>query len=982
MRIPPFTFFCLLATLFGCAPELPDEVAMAYAILPETLDYNFDVKPILSDKCFACHGPDPETRMAGLRLDVGKNDSSLSPDEHRTRVRALKGELVRRMLTDDPEEVMPPPEANLTLSPHEIAVLTKWAKSGGPHAEHWAFTPPGEVAAPPLPDWGHNEIDAFVHQRLEREGLAISREAARSVLLQRATLAATGLPPDPALPAVYEQYGYEVLVDSLLARPAYGERMAAYWMDVARYADSDGYLDDKHRRVWPWRDWVIRAFNNDLPYDQFITQQLAGDLMPGADKQTTLATTFNRLHKRNSEAGIVFEEARVEYVADRTLTLGRAFLGLSIECAQCHDHKYDPVSQRDYYATFAMFNSTAELGTAIYGPDQTPGPALLLSDERQDSIIAYIEQLIAAEEGKLGQPAVTVPDIVTAKDGIHLDFDRFAADGIKHYSTPLRGGGGTSIRIREPGIGSGLNGRALYLTEFTHLRFPDKVGWFDRHQPFTVSLALKPDSLYAEAGILYHNEELRLGLKGYSLHLDSNRVRVVMAHSWPNNAIEVRTRDPLPRGEWSRLTMTYDGSSRAEGLRIFVDGERVATTTVYDSLYKGILYEYDIHTYGFRGLEIGTKAKSKLALGLGIDEVAIFPRDLSTTQQAPATLTALRGRLNDSLNAIPEIMVMGDLPEPRPTYILDRGMYDAPTTEVAPGVPEVVLPWRKEWPRNRYGLTRWVTDPANPLTARVWVNRVWAMHFGRGLVETTEDFGNQGALPSHPELLDWLAAWFVRSGWDTKALHRLILTSATFRQHSGASDRLNELDPENVLLARGPRFRLPAEMIRDKALASGGLLNRSVGGPSVYPYQPGGLWDELSDKSWRYVYPGLDDAGRYRRSLYTFRKRTATHPVSLIFDAPDNSVCTVRRPRSNTPLQALVLLNDPEYLEAATALAERLHAGGGTPSDKLRKAYQMLTARAPDEEELALLVDYYDSGVDLPVVLHSIMNTTDFYTLR
>ena len=971
--------------LTSCGPDLPPPVAEAYAALPQDLDYNFDVKPILSDKCFACHGPDPGTRKGNLRLDLAGDDPALTEEERRTRAHALEGELQHRVVSDSPELMMPPPESQLTLTDEERAALIKWADTGGAYRDHWAFQSPEPAEVPRMHDWGRNPIDAFVYERLQREGLRPSAPAAAATLLRRATLTLTGLPPTAGELRGFTVNDYGRLIDTLLIRPTYGERMAAHWMDVARYADTDGYLDDKHRELWPYRDWVIRAFNENLPYDDFVTQQLAGDMLPTASKETTLATTFNRLHKRNSEAGIVFEEARVEYVADRTLTLGKAFLGLSIECAQCHDHKYDPVSQRDYYRTFAMFNSTAELGTAVYGPDQTPGPALLLSDARQDSIIEYIEGLIAEQEAKLSAyDSLSVPDAARAPGGVYASFDRFGGQG-KHRTTDLVGATDRTLTVAEPRVGPGRRGKALYLNEFTHLAFPEKVGWRDRHQPWSIAVALRPDTVYEDVGVLYHNEELRLGLKGYSLHLVGNRLRVIMAHSYPNNAIQLTTTAPLPTREWTDVLVTYDGSSRAEGFHLFLDGQPAAVTVEYDNLYKGILYEYDVHTYGFRGLEIGTKAKSKLALGLGIDELRVFDRDLSQPNgRTSETLTTLRGRLNDTLNAIPEIMVMGDLPEPRPTYVLDRGMYDAPTTPVEAGVPEAVYPWRDEWPRNRLGLARWVTAPDHPLTARVFVNRVWALHFGRGLVETTEDFGNQGSLPSHPVLLDWLARWFVDSGWDVKALHRLILTSATYRQQSAANEALRERDPNNELLARGPSFRLSAEMIRDNALAATGLLDRKVGGPSVYPYQPAGLWDELSDKHWRYRYPELTPENRYRRSLYTYRKRSAIHPGQLIFDAPDNSVCSVRRSRSNTPLQALVLLNDPQFTEAAEALAERLFDGGHrTPTEQLREGFLRLTGLPPSEAELALLLDYYGAEEgNLAGALHAVMNTTDFYTLR
>ena len=1025
----------LLICFFGlflfcrCSPELPEDIALIYQDLPENIDFNFHVKPILSDKCFACHGPDAANRQTDLRLDKAENAFQPSAEGGGRRAihpgKPQRSELINRIFSSNEEEQMPPPESHLTLSDRDKAILFKWVEQGAEYKPHWSFIPPQKNGLPKneQADWAKNEIDHFILQKLEEEGLEPTATAQKEILLRRLSFALTGLPPtleeidaflsDPSPEA------YENQIDRLLAHPAYGERMAMTWMDVARYADSDGYLDDKHRDFSPWRDWVIQAFNNNMPYDQFVTWQLAGDLLPDASRESILATAFNRLHRKNSEAGIVFEEFRTEYVADRTLTLGKAFLGLTLECARCHDHKYDPVSQEDYYRMFGFFNSTMELGTAVYGPDQTPGPSLLLSSQEQEAIADFLQRSIAESEEKLEarknsigtalEKWIEKPDDIRKellqgeKDDLiaRLPFDQFLPTGSPTiFSTPVRGEKNQPISVREPIVGEGFKGQALFLNDYTQITLPEKVGWFERTQPFSISLALNPDTLYEEVGIFYHCENLRLGLKGYSLHLDHNKLRFVIAHSWPQNAIQVSTNSALPIDQWTHITITYDGSSRASGLRIYLDGQLASVEVDYDHLYKGILFKWDIHTYGFQGFMLGKRDKMKTFLGGGIDELYIYQRELSAlealhlfnpaaatavveqaqlptsqamlkahyTQRHDVHLAALRDSLqrqreglNQHLDSIPEIMVMGDLPEPRPTFVLDRGNYDAPTKRVEPGVPEAVLPYQEELPENRLGLAQWMFDPQHPLTARVFVNRVWQMHFGRGLVRTADDFGSQGALPTHPELLDWLAVAFRESGWDIKQLHKLILMSATFQQSSRVGPDLLEKDPDNLLLARGPTFRMQAEMVRDNALAISGLLVKKIGGHSVYPYQPEGLWDELSNKSWRYPYLQEPGEGLYRRSLYTIWKRTSPPPSMLIFDAPDRSTCTVTREATSTPLQALVLLNDPQYLEAARLLAERLLTKGlNDPKRFLQQAFRQITGLSPDTREMSILQAYYE----------------------
>ena len=905
--------------------------------------------------------------------------------------------------------------------------------------------------------------------RLEREGLSLSDVASKETLIRRASFDVTGLPPTIAEIDDFLKdnsiNAYDKLVDRLLDSKAYGERMAADWMDVARYADSDGYLDDKHRDFSPWRDWVIKAFNENMPYDQFATWQLAGDLVPESDQETKLATAFNRLNKKNSEAGIVYEEYRVEYAADRTHTLGKAFMGLSIECARCHDHKYDPVSQKDYYKLFGFFNSTFEIGTPVYGPDQTPGPSLLLSSVEQQEQIAFLQKTIAEQETNAERAKIDDKGFekwMAVKSLTHRElnneisedlvayypFDQFESEN-NNAESPNQLNSSTPAKFSQPNIKPGKKGNAFFVTDYNSGRLGEKVGWYERTDPFSIQLWIYPDTVYKEAAVMWHSEDRRLGLKGYSLTLRDNKLEFIMAHSWPQNAIQLTAIKPLPTKEWSRITVTYDGSSKLDGVGIYVNGVPQKVSNDFDNLYKGILYEKNIHTYGFGGIRLGVRSKFVPFKNGGIDEVKVFKRNLTPLEvlytydeksamslvenvnnenrqllydyyaahhnseynKSEQQLKVIRDQENELVNEIQEIMIMGDLPQPRSTYVLHRGLYDAHGEQVEPGVPESVLPFDENLPKNRLGLTKWLFDAENPLTSRVFVNRIWQMYFGKGIVETSDDFGSQGSLPSHPELLDWLAVYFQENDWNVKDLHKLILTSATYMQNSKVTKELQDKDPENILLARGPRFRLPAEMIRDNALAISGLLVNKVGGESVYPYQPDGIWDELSTKSWAYKYLQEPGEGLYRRSLYTIWKRTAPPPSMLIFDIADRGVCTVRRKPTSTPLQALVLLNDPQFIEAGRVVAERLIQHEGDTSIRLNTAFRLATGRLPDDTEKNMLNEFYreefrkfsankedalaflstgESSWDkalnpsevaaLGVVVNSIMNTSEAFT--
>ena len=988
-----------------------------------TIDYNRHVRPILSDKCFSCHGPDANKREAGLRLDLP--ETAYAELEESPGLRAIvpgkpnKSELVARIHHEDPEERMPPADSKLALTDEERQILTKWIEEGAQYKPHWALIPPERLEPPAIQHDQRiqNDIDRFVLTRLANAGLHLSEPASKETLIRRASFDLRGLPPSieeiDAFVNDDSPDAFERVVDAFLDSPAYGERMATFWMDVARYADSDGYLDDKHRDFSPWRDWVIRAFNDNLPYDDFVTWQLAGDLLPDATQDQILATAFNRLHKKNSEAGIVFEEFRAEYVADRTNTFGKAFLGLTLECARCHDHKYDPVSQRDYYQLYSFFNSTDEIGHAVYGPDQTPGPALLLTstedDQRLDSLKQALNKLSKDLDLTQERAEPAFKDWLEGPRRIEEIQRHIEAAEVAHYAfdavSETKGSTITADRLnadrpatlKEPLFAEGIAGQSLVVTDYNHAALGERVGWYDRTDPFSIDLWIYPDTTYADAMLFTHSEEWRLGLRGYTLHLENNQIVFRMAHSYPQNAIQVTAEPIVPVREWTRITMTYDGSSKAAGVHLFYDGRPVASTIQRDNLYKGILFTPDIHTYGFKGIELGQRDKFTPFKNGRIDEFRVFDRTMTPIEvlamhdlkEAKTTFTApseageirdyffahhhpasrklesqiktTRDSLNAALNRIPEIMVMGDLPAPRSTHVLTRGMYDAPAEEVQPGAPEAILAFPENLPQNRLGLAKWLFHPDNPLPARVMVNRIWKMHFGRGLVTTSDDFGNQGATPSHPALLDWLAADFRDSGWDLKHLHRRIMLSAVYQQSSKASPELLERDPDNEWLARGGSFRLPAEMIRDNALTVSGLLSSRIGGPSVYPYQPEGLWDELSTKGWRYRYLQEPGEGLYRRSLYTIWKRTSPPPSMLIFDAPDRSVCTVDRQPTSTPLQALVLLNDPQYIEAARVLAENLLQTYNNTDSILAVAFRTITGRRPTPDENAVLASFYES---------------------
>ncbi len=770
---------CLLVSIAACSGRGDP--------LPELVDYNFHVKPILSDRCYACHGPDAAARQAELRLDSeeGLLDSLLSSGSAPV-VPGNRGKspLYRRVSSRDIDFRMPPQESNLSLSAREIAILGRWIEQGASVKEHWSFVTPDKPALPETnhPEWPRNEIDHFVLGRLERHHMVPSAEATRATLLRRVTLDLTGLPPMleelDAFLGDDSANAYERVVDRLLASSRYGERWAWDWLDAARYADTNGYQGDPVRTMWPWRDWVIRAINANMPYDEFTVEQLAGDLLDEPDTDQVIATGFNRNHMYNGEGGRIPEETRVENVFDRVETVGTVWMGLTLTCARCHDHKFDPLSQREYYSLFDFFNQTSETGSGFNG--KVP-PVLDVSDASARARLAQLEHAVAQA--------------------------------------------GSRVRDRESEI------------------FPHGPGETPGDSP------------------------LASGLLGE--HVDALRL----------------------------------APSERSGYYL-------------DLLLRDLAPEHPGYEDALTGLREANRARS--------------------AQLDQSTL----------------VMVMDQLAERRQTYVLASGAYNQPTDAVEAAVPSFLPPLVGAGMPDRLALAKWLVSEEHPLTARVTVNRFWQAFFGNGLVKTAEDFGVQGELPSHPQLLDFLAVDFMESGWDVKALLRKIVTSATYRQSSVLPPELAERDPENRLLARGPRLRLPAWMIRDQALAMSGLLVDSLGGPPVFPYQPEGIWSEATFG--QTVYEQDSGSALHRRSIYTFWRRIVG-PTTL-FDNANRQVCTVRSVRTNTPLHALTTLNDITYVEAARFMAERMMSAGTDNESRIRHGFLLATSREPDSEEIQILL--------------------------
>lgn len=975
----------LLATAVSAAPKV---------------DYNYHIRPILSDRCFLCHGPDEKARKAKLRLDV--RESALKagaivpgkPEE---------SDLIAR-ITAEGHTRMPPKKSNLTLTKDEIALLRTWIAEGAEYKPHWAYLPLPRTI--PVPGGkGRNALDRFIQARLEREGIKPAPPASREDWVRRVTFDLTGLPPTPAEVDAFlsdlSPLAFEKVADRLLASRRFGERMALEWIDAARYADSFGYQSDADSNVWPWRDWVIDAFNDNLPYDRFIQEQVAGDLLPDRSRKSRLATAFSRLHRMTGEGGSIAEEFRNEYVSDRVHTFGTVFLGLTLECSRCHDHKYDPFTQKDYYSLGAFFNSIDEWGTYDSAAFR-PTPTLGLPTLQQETTIAELGEKLKVAEKKFAtvrterskavgawlKEAGKKPDIPDLQGYYPLDAI-LPGNQLSNAADAKRPGSTSSANKIE----AGRLGKALRFTGDDPASFPGVLGSVERWQPFTVSFWLRLPAIQPKAVIFQRMSGTDTGFHGTELTLQDGRLMLARIRFWPGNAIAVRTRERLPSKEWVHVAVSCDGSSKAAGLTIYLDGKQVASEVVRDNLTRDL-------QAGGTGLTFGEKFRSPgLKDGL-LDDLRIHARALSPIEIAhlfdgkslrealergdPDALRdyylgsidaemrkvreevrAARQALFAAQTGVFDIMTMEEMPTPRQAFILRRGEYDAPKDRpVGRDTPASLPAFPSSEPRNRLGLARWLTLPDHPLTARVAVNRTWQMFFGTGFVRTTENFGVQGALPTYPELLDWLARDFISSGWDMKRLCRQVVLSDTYRQRSSSSPELRQRDPDNLFLARGPSRRLTAEMLRDQALAVSGLLSGRIGGPPVKPYQPAGMWRAQNAFLPEYVQDKGE--GLYRRSMYTFWRRTSPPPGMLALDVPTREVCTVKRQPTSTPLQPLVLLNDPQFVEAARVLGERmLREGGKSPEEQVTFAFRLAATRKPNEREITLLVRLLHAQAEL-----------------
>ena len=1162
---------CALLLLSGCGADYvpPPEVVKAAASLPATIDYNWQVRPILSQNCFRCHGLATSTRKAGLRLDLAENAYAKVPEDLEKRAivpgRPGESELIRRITTTDADERMPPKDTHKVLSPVEIATLVKWIEQGAEYKKHWAYIEPARVKpkASQFDARASNDIDRYVYARLETEGIKPSAEADRETLINRVTLDLTGLPPTleevDAFVADKRPDAYERWVDHLFQTPAYAERMAQMWLDVARYGDSDGYLNDSTGRLLhPYRDWVISAFKRNIPYDAFVTWQVAGDLQKNPTTEQLLATSFLRQGKRNNEGGIIDEEFRVEYVNERAELMGKAFMGLTVACARCHDHKYDVISQAEYYQLAGYFNSIDERGIHSGGANGAPmGPTLPWPTPKQTAELAAAHQETEAKKADLVatlerarkdaeprtqsvlggvtglvktstalQPARSLAGTLQASlDGAldayyPLDSTYIASfeplmiepnDGLGELGVSRRAGapapmgdpdGKTemlgrlasedlsvatqeafkkgfrfynplAIMRRQLLVGlkqedlawtpsgipnaapgalnhvkmiDGAKGKAPLLNDSIGFAAKD-VGRFERTQEFSLDfwVRLRTGEPYDSVSVLY-NQGGRGG-NGYEMALEQNKLQFNLVHNAPYNMLTVQTAKPLPVGKWLHVSATYDGSSRASGATLYIDGERAETQVLHDNLTRSSMPRGGHSLYGsYFGLAFGKRFSVNEFKEGAIDEIRVFHRTLNPLEvrylHDPASLArvdaatqrrqlaalladqddrviAAKAAVRTAVEAeskvetrIPQLMIVKDAPTVRPTYILERGLYTAHGKEVQPGIPERVFTPSHELAPNRSGLVDWLFDAKNPLTSRVFVNRLWQTHFGTGIVETTDDFGTQGSNPTHPELLDWLAIEFVKSGWDIRHMQKLMVMSSTYRQSSVVSEEALKNDPRNLLLARGPRYRLPAEAIRDNALFASGLLVTKVGGDSVFPYQPARVWDNSSP--FINIYPDEVPGDEYhRRTMYTYFKRNAPHPALMVFDMADRNVSTVSRKISSTPLQALVLLNDPQYLEAYRKMAERAIKMSPDAGAQITTLFRLATRRHPLDSEVEILTKYRaaeaehmarsqddvkklmsigvapaDGTLDqtqvaaLTMVAAAVMNSPDAYTLR
>ncbi len=978
-------------------------IGTAAPIPAPAIDFNRDIRPILSDHCYACHGPDEGKRKGGLRLDRQEDAfRELKSGKHALVAgKPGAGTLVERIVSTDPDDLMPPAKSGKPLSKQQIALLKAWVDQGAHWKQHWSFVAPVRPTVPAVKDarWAKNDLDRFVLAKLEKEGIAPAPEADKPTLIRRATLDLTGLPPTieevDAFLADKSAESYEKVVDRLLAAPQYGERMAANWLDLARYADTSGYHFDGVRFLWLWRDWVIDSFNKNKSYDEFTVEQLAGDLLPKPTQEQRIATGFVRGNMTNDEGGADPDEYLNKYVVDRVNTLGSVWLGMTVGCSECHDHKYDPMASREFYRFYAFFHNVPEKGLDRTRSDNPP-PRLPVPTG--DQARKFVEA-----EFRLKDAEKTVGD---RQNELGETQEKWERETNSNPTSPVATNDLAVVVGEGTGTWSGegkaewedaLPGRALKLAGNGWLDLGPAVT-LERTNAFSFAAWVK---IQGDGAVLSRMEKAP-GYRGFDLLVSDRRLQVHVIDAWPDHALKVKTKEQFPADRWIRVVVTHDGSGKAAGMKIHVDGRSRELETERDTLsgtlatteplrigarsgeaqfkgsvgnvrfWKRALTEADVradlhHAWGPVIGKTGGKRTPEEQEGLDRVYKEVYASDFLHSQ---AALAKARQEKDAQFGAIPTTLVMEEMDPPRDTFVLVRGDFRSKGEQVTPGVPAFLPPLPEGVPANRLALAKWLVATNHPLMARVTVNRYWAMFFGNGIVKTINDFGSQGDWPSHPELLDWMAVQFRDGGriagtrgahrdatpWNTRELVRAIVTSATYRQSAAVTPAKLERDRYNRLLSRGPRLRLDAEFVRDNALAVSGLLDRKIGGPSVKPYQPPGIWDGTDS---RYDQDHGDKL--YRRGMYVFWRRSAHYPSFATFDAPNREVCTFLRQRTQTPLQSLVLMNDPVYVEAARGLAERVwKEEPRDPAKRLLRAFRHTLGRVPAAVEIATLRRTYD----------------------
>jgi hypothetical protein len=964
------------------------------------LEYNRDIRPILAENCFACHGPDSAARKADLRLD--RREDALKaevivpgkPDD---------SPLVDRIFADKPGRMMPPKKSLKKLTPAQKETLKHWIAQGAEYQPHWSFIAPKRPQPPAVKKagWVRNPLDNFILAELEKHGLAPAPEADRRTLARRLSLDLTGLPPTPAeveafvkdtAPDAYERY-----VDRLMRSPHWGEHRGRYWLDYARYADTHGIHFDNYREIWAYRDWVIKAFNKNMPFDRFTIEQLAGDLLPNRTVEQQVASGFNRCNITTNEGGAINEEYLVLYTRDRTETMGQVFLGLTVGCAVCHDHKFDPITQREFYSMAAFFNNTTQ--GAMDGNIKDTPPTIMVP-RMQDR----------ARWGKvLLESAAVRKQIEARKQKARPDFDKWLAAGgatavtaVAHdeglrFQAKLSEGSGNVLNSQCDGKPHSITAPAGFTWDAGHvaakafksqpggvIAIPE-AGDFEKDKGFSFGAWVKVTQ-NAPSGAIFARMDDQHDFRGWDLWLQNGRVGTHIINKWPVNALKVVSKNPFPQGKWNHLFVTYDGSGKVAGVRVYVNGvpqdTNVEANNLRDSIRTAVPFKLaqrhstsrldgvliqDVRLYSrtLPGDEVARLAAGTRAAWLALkpakertaaEKEELFGWWLAGVDKESHGLTKKLSDLQREDAAIRSrgtiAYVAQEKPQEAMAYLLFRGDYDKRRDPLKPGTPKSLPPMPQDVPKNRLGFARWLLRPEHPLTARVTVNRFWQEIFGTGIVRTSGDFGVAGELPSHPELLDWLAVEFRETGWDVKRFFKLLVCSATYRQAAVTTPDKHDKDPQNRLLSRGPRFRMDAEMVRDYALAASGLLVPKVGGPSVKPYQPPGVWEAVAMIGSNTRDYRRDNGDKlYRRSMYTFWKRAAPPASMDIFNAPSRELCTVRRERTNTPLQALVTLNDVQFVEAARSLAQRALRAAGGDDARLDLLARRLLARPFRPEE-------------------------------